>query len=152
MALVPAPLCGLGRQVDEATAEIDEPALRFLISRVGSDVRRLTNEIRKLAAAAMPGKRITPELIAALVPNSREISNFDLTDHLVAGRKSQALQVLAKILDDAARGVQAVAGPDPIRPGKRGRPTNSAVSGTGRKTSKTSKRGSEKIPRSFVTK
>ncbi len=41
-------------------------------------------------------------MIDALVPDSREISNFDLTDHLVAGRKSQALTALKKILDDGA--------------------------------------------------
>ena len=48
----------------------------------------------------MPGKKITSELIESLVPHSREISNFELTDHLVAGRKTQALTVLKKILDD----------------------------------------------------
>lgn len=90
------------KEIDEAEADIDDLALKYLLSRVGSDVRRLTNEIKKLAAAALPEKRITAELIDALVPNSREISNFDLTDHLVAGRKSQAMRALAKILDDGA--------------------------------------------------
>ena len=74
-------------------AAIDEAALRQLIARIGPDVRRLTNEIEKLAAAAMPGKTITSELIDALVPNSRELSNFELTDHLVAGRRAQALAI-----------------------------------------------------------
>lgn len=90
------------KEINDAEAEIDDVALRFLLSRVGSDVRRLTNEIKKLAAAAMPEKRITTELIDTLVPNSSEISNFDLTDHLVAGRRSQAMTVLHKILDDGA--------------------------------------------------
>ena len=76
------------KEVDEASAEIGDLDLKFLLARVGSDVRRLTNEIKKLAAAAMPGTRITAELITALVPNSRELSNFDLTDHLVAGRNA----------------------------------------------------------------
>jgi DNA polymerase-3 subunit delta len=48
----------------------------------------------------MPEGRITTDLIDALVPNTRELSNFDLTDHLVAGRGSQALATLRKILDD----------------------------------------------------
>lgn len=86
--------------IEKAGAEIDAHALRYLISLVGQDVRRLTNEISKLVTAALPGKTITSALIESLVPNSREISNFDLTDHLVAGRKSQALSVLKKILDD----------------------------------------------------
>ena len=90
------------KEIRELAAEIDDAALRYLLARVGSDVRRLTNEIKKLAAAAMPGARITPELIDSLVPHTRELSNFDLTDHLVAGRRSQAMHVLAKILDDGA--------------------------------------------------
>ncbi|MBK8465662.1 MAG: DNA polymerase III subunit delta [Chloracidobacterium sp.] len=87
-------------KITEAGAEIDDAALRYLIGLVGQDVRRLTNEINKLATAVLPGKTITLELIESLVPNSRELSNFDLTDHLVAGRRTQALAVLKKILDD----------------------------------------------------
>ena len=90
------------KEIRDAGAEIDEPTLRHLLARIGSDVRRLTNEVNKLAAAAMPGKTITSNLIEALVPNSRELSNFDLTDHLVAGRRSKALATLQKILDDGA--------------------------------------------------
>jgi len=86
----------------KAGAAIDERSLRVLINQTGADVRRLTNEINKLAAAAMPSSEITVELIEALVPNSRELSNFDLTDHLIAGRRSQAVEVLQKILDDGA--------------------------------------------------
>lgn len=86
----------------EANTQIDEPTLRMLISQTGSDVRRLNNEINKLAAAALPEGKITTELIAALVPNTREISNFELTDHLVAGRGERAVTTLYKILDDGA--------------------------------------------------
>lgn len=90
------------KEIRDAAAEIDEPTLRHLLARIGSDVRRLNNEVNKLAAAALPGKTITSDLIGALVPNSRELSNFDLTDHLVAGRRSEALVTLQKILDDGA--------------------------------------------------
>ncbi len=86
----------------KAGAEIDHRVLNQFTARIGPDVRRLTNEINKLATAALPGKIISTELIDALVPNTREISNFDLTDHLVAGRKSRALMTLRKILDDGA--------------------------------------------------
>jgi DNA polymerase-3 subunit delta len=90
------------REIADAGAQIDQPALRALLSQIGPDVKRLTNEIQKLAAAALPDKRITLELIDQLVPNSRELSNFELTDHLVAGRRAQAIGVLEKILDDGA--------------------------------------------------
>ena len=89
-------------KIREAGAEISQADLRRLIARIGPDVHRLTNEINKLSAAAMPGGVITGELIDVLVPNTRETSNFDLTDHLVAGRKAQALATLRKILDDGA--------------------------------------------------
>jgi DNA polymerase-3 subunit delta len=82
--------------------DFEERALRRLIGLVGDDVRKLTIEIEKLAVAALPDKFITPELVESLVPNSREISNFDLTDHMLAGDKSGALQTLKKILDDGA--------------------------------------------------
>lgn len=90
------------KEIRDADTEIDEATLKYLLSRVGSDVRRLTNEVKKLAAAAMPNRRITPDLIESLVPSSRELSNFDLTDYLVAGKRSMALSVLKKILDDGA--------------------------------------------------
>ena len=54
------------KEIANAAAEIDEPTLRYLIARVGADVRRLTNEINKLAAAALPGKTITSGLIESL--------------------------------------------------------------------------------------
>ena len=91
-----------------AGCELDERALRLLIALVGPDVRRLTIEIEKLSTAALPDKIICAELIEQLVANSREISNFDLTDHLFAGRKREALKVLKKILDDGGEPVALV--------------------------------------------
>ncbi len=90
----------VGDQIRELGSEADMAAIRHLADLVGSDVRRLNNEVRKLSAAALPGKTITRELIDSLAPNTREISNFGLTDNLVAGRKMDALRTLKKILDD----------------------------------------------------
>lgn len=89
-------------QAREKHAEIGEAALRELISRVGADVHRLTNEIAKLAAAVLPEKEITVAIIHELVPYSRELDNFSLTSNLISGRDSAALAVLKKILDDGA--------------------------------------------------
>lgn len=87
-------------KIKDAGSEIDEGSLRLLVALVGRDVRRLTTEIEKLSTAALPGTVISKELIESLVANSRDISNFDLTDHLFAGRKRDALRTLKKILDD----------------------------------------------------
>ncbi len=81
-------------------SEADTQTIRYLVSMAGNDVRRLTNEVEKLSAAALPDKLITRELIDALVPNSRELTNFGLTDNLVAGRNAEAIRALQKILDD----------------------------------------------------
>ncbi|MBA3631606.1 MAG: DNA polymerase III subunit delta [Acidobacteria bacterium] len=89
-------------KLKELNAEADTRALNLLIGLVGNNVRRLTNEVEKLAVAALPDKLITYELVESLVPNSREISNFDLTDYLLAKDKMRSLQVLKKILDDGA--------------------------------------------------
>ncbi|MEP6924739.1 MAG: DNA polymerase III subunit delta [Pyrinomonadaceae bacterium] len=83
-------------------AEADEKALSHLIALVGSDVRTLTNELGKIAVAALPSGKITFELVDELVPNSRELSNFELTDYLIVKNRRGALQILHKILDDGA--------------------------------------------------
>ncbi|MEO8073064.1 MAG: DNA polymerase III subunit delta [Acidobacteriota bacterium] len=89
-------------KLKELNTEADQRALNLLVALVGNNVRRLTNEIEKLCVAALPDKLITYELVESLVPNSREISNFDLTDYLLAGDKRRALLTLKKILDDGA--------------------------------------------------
>ena len=87
-------------KIRDAGSEIDERSLRLLIALVGPDVRRLTTEIQKLSTAALPDKVISSDLIELLVANSREVSNFGLTDSLFAGRKRDAMRILGKILDD----------------------------------------------------
>ena len=91
-----------GDKLKDLNTEADQRALNLLVALVGNNVRRLTNEIEKLSVAALPDKLITIELVESLVPNSREISNFDLTDYLLAGDKRRALLTLKKILDDGA--------------------------------------------------
>ncbi len=86
----------------EAGVAIDELTLRYFLGRIGPDVLRLTNEIKKLAAASMPAGIVDIQLIDELTPNTRELTNFELTDHLVAGRSSKAMSSLQKILDDGA--------------------------------------------------
>lgn len=89
-------------KLKDLNAEADERALRHLVGLVGNNVRRLTNEIEKLAVAALPDALITIELVESLVPDSRELSNFELTDYLLSKNKTRALQILKKILDDGA--------------------------------------------------
>ncbi|HEY0406154.1 MAG TPA: DNA polymerase III subunit delta [Pyrinomonadaceae bacterium] len=92
----------------ELKAETDERALHQLIALVGSDVRTLSNELEKLATAALPSGRITMEMIETLVGRSRVLSNFELTDHLIARNRRRALQTLQRLLDDGAEPVMLI--------------------------------------------
>ena len=69
---------------------------------MGNNILKLNTELEKLATAALPDGIITRELIEKLVPNSRELSNFDLSDQLLNKNRNRALQILKKILDDGA--------------------------------------------------
>ncbi|HEV2802271.1 MAG TPA: DNA polymerase III subunit delta [Pyrinomonadaceae bacterium] len=89
----------------KSKAEADERTLRQVVALVGTSVRRLSNELDKLATAALPGSRITMELVDALVGRSRELSNFELTDHLIAKDRKGALRTLRRLLDDDAEPV-----------------------------------------------
>jgi DNA polymerase-3 subunit delta len=89
-------------------AETDERTLRQIIALVGTSVRRLANELDKLATAALPDGQVTMELVDALVNRSRELSNFELTDRLIAKDRKGALQTLRRLLDDDAEPVMLV--------------------------------------------
>jgi DNA polymerase-3 subunit delta len=92
----------------ELKAETDDRSLHQLIALVGSDVRTLSNELEKLSAAALPSGRITMEMIDTLVGRSRVLSNFELTDHLIARNRRRALQTLQRLLDDGAEPVMLI--------------------------------------------
>jgi DNA polymerase-3 subunit delta len=92
----------------ELKAEADERTLHQIIALTGSDVRVLSNELEKLATAALPSGRITMEMVDELVGNSRELTNFELTDHLIARNRPGALKILHKILGDGAEPVMLI--------------------------------------------
>jgi len=86
-------------------AEIDQSALSRLTDAVASDLVTVTNELNKLAVAALPSRRITSELVEQLVRRSREHMNWDLTDSIVGRDRRKALRVLRNLLDDGAEPV-----------------------------------------------
>jgi DNA polymerase-3 subunit delta len=86
-------------------AQADERALRQTIALAGPSVRRVATELEKLATAALPGGQVTVELVDELVGRSRELSNFELSDHLIARDRRRALETLRKLLDDGAEPV-----------------------------------------------
>jgi DNA polymerase III subunit delta len=89
-------------------ANADERTLRQIIALTGASVRQLSTELEKLATAALPGGHVTMETVDALVGRSRELSNFELTDRLVARDRRRALETLSKLLDDGAEPVMLI--------------------------------------------
>jgi len=85
-------------------AEIDPQAMSRLTD-MANDLLTLTNELKKLATAALPSGRITAELVDRLVKRSREHMNWDLTDSIVSRDRRTALRVLREFLDDGAEPV-----------------------------------------------
>ena len=92
----------------ELKSEIDPPVLNRIIELVGSDVRSLSNELRKLSTAALPSGRISAELVEELVGRSRELMNWELTDQMIARNRPRALQTLKHLLDDGAPPVMLI--------------------------------------------
>lgn len=92
----------------ELQISADDPVLTEVIRLVGTDVQTLTNELDKLASAAADTKRITLGLVDELIGRSRELSNFELGDHLLAGNRKRALETLHRLLEDGAEPVMLV--------------------------------------------
>jgi DNA polymerase III subunit delta len=92
----------------ELKVAADDQVLTELIRVVGTDVQTLSNELEKLASAAAATGRITLELVDELIGRSRELSNFELGDHLLAGNRKRALETLHRLLEDGAEPVMLV--------------------------------------------
>src|SRR6185369_14987229 len=86
-------------------ADIEPRALNQLIEMSASNLSALTQELNKLATAALPSGRITAELVDQLVTRSREHMNWDLTDNIVSRNRRAALKVLRDFLDDGVEPV-----------------------------------------------
>ncbi|HEU4931976.1 MAG TPA: DNA polymerase III subunit delta [Pyrinomonadaceae bacterium] len=96
-------------RLKELKVSADDQVLSELIRLVGTDVQTLFNELEKLAsAAASSGDRITLDLVDELIGRSRELSNFELADQLLAGNRKKALETLHRLLEDGAEPVMLV--------------------------------------------
>ncbi|HLN99139.1 MAG TPA: DNA polymerase III subunit delta [Pyrinomonadaceae bacterium] len=82
----------------KTTAE--DRVLTEIVRLVGTDLQTLASELDKLAAAAIANGKITAEMVEQLIDRSRELSNFDLGDQLIAGDRRRALETLHHLLDD----------------------------------------------------
>jgi len=95
-------------RLKELKVSADDQVLSELIRLIGTDVQTLANELEKLASAAAGTNRITLDLVDELIGRSRELSNFELADHLMAGNRKKALETLHRLLEDGAEPVMLV--------------------------------------------
>jgi DNA polymerase-3 subunit delta len=95
-------------RLKELKITADDQVLSEIIRLVGTDVQTLFNELDKLASAAANTGRITMQLVDELIGRSRELSNFELGDHLLAGNRKRALETLHRLLEDGAEPVMLV--------------------------------------------
>jgi DNA polymerase-3 subunit delta len=95
-------------RLKELKITADDQVLSEIIRLVGTDVQTLFNEVDKLASAAASTGRITPTLVDELIGRTRELSNFELGDHLLAGNRKRALETLHRLLEDGAEPVMLV--------------------------------------------
>ena len=95
-------------RLKELKTSADDQVLSEIIGLVGTDVQTLSNELDKLASAAASTGRITPDFVDELIGRSRELSNFELGDHLLAGNRKRALETLHRLLEDGAEPVMLV--------------------------------------------
>lgn len=96
------------KRLRDLKVQTDERTLHQIVALVGSDVRTLSNELEKLATAALQSGLIKMEMVDTLVGRSRELSNFELADHLIARNRKRALQTLQRLLDDGAEPVMLI--------------------------------------------
>ena len=88
--------------------DIEPAAGRRILDVVRSDLNTLTNELNKLAAAALPSGLITTELVDQLIGRSREHMNWELTDHILSRNRQAALNTLKDLLDDQVEPVMLI--------------------------------------------
>lgn len=87
-------------RLKELKTSADDRVLSEIVRMVGTNLQTLSSELDKLSAAAIETKQITIELVDQLIDRSRELSNFDLGDQLVAGDRKRALETLHRLLED----------------------------------------------------
>ena len=87
-------------RLKELKIHADDRVLTDIVRLVGCNLQTLSSEMDKLAAAALETKEITPQMVDQLIGRSRELSNFDLGDQLIAGDRRRALETLHRLLED----------------------------------------------------
>ncbi|MCU0466285.1 MAG: DNA polymerase III subunit delta [Anaerolineae bacterium] len=107
----PSDLAGwLTKRAAVYQAEIEPRAAAALAELVGPDLRRLDNELVKLADYALPRTLITEDDVAAITPYVPEANIFQMVDAMASGDGRTALRLLHRLLQDKNNTVFSVYG------------------------------------------
>ena len=91
--------------IEKASArgfELTPDAARFLISHLGTNLTRLSNELDRLALWAGEGGRVEDEDLDEMVADATEMSNFALGDALVAGERVRAIRIAEELISQGS--------------------------------------------------
>ena len=88
--------------------ELTPDAARFLISHLGTNLTRLSNELDRLALWAGKGGRVEDEDLDEMVADATETSNFALGDALIAGDRVRAIQIAEGLISQGSTAGSAV--------------------------------------------
>ncbi len=88
--------------------ELTPEAARFLISHLGTNLTRLSNELDRLALWAGRGGRVEGDDLDEMVSDATETSNFALGDALVAGDRIRALLIAEGLISQGSTAGSAV--------------------------------------------
>jgi DNA polymerase-3 subunit delta len=87
-------------RLKELKSTADEQVISEIVRLVGTNVQTLFMELDKLTSGAGDTGLITLQLVEELIGRSRELANWELTDHLLAGNRKKALETLHRLLED----------------------------------------------------
>ena len=77
---------------------IDPEAGKYLVKRVGPDLRLISNELSKLSSFVEPSFRITKEDIKVCTSQELHSGVFDLVDAVGTGQTSRALTIFSDLI------------------------------------------------------
>lgn len=98
---VPQDLAGwVMKRAAQYEVEFEPRAADALAGLAGGDLRRLDNEIVKLADYVLPRTLVTDEDVAALTPYVAEANIFRMVDAMGSGDAKTALRLLHRLLQD----------------------------------------------------
>lgn len=88
--------------------KISQQALDELTMMAGSDLTRLSGELKKLADFIGDADEITVEDIRRIVSPTPEYSVFTILDHLLSGKLAQAVEVAESLIQNGTKPVQLI--------------------------------------------